>query len=391
MNIIYKMEQAPSAEIKYLDDIKYLKEKIKYLENENELQRQYIKSLNAQIELMKEKISNLESHNINSFPKNHINKKEFSTPLNLDINISEREPIHFMAKHHANYIYCITLLKNKRLVSGGYDSKIIVYDKNYTNPELEIKEHSESVTSLIVASNGNLISSSCDKTLKVFKIEENNNIDKVGLNYYVMQTINTTHENNIIHVRELSSNKLVSCSLDTKLNFYIPQNNNYSLEITINTPKSVYNFLEVLNAHLVIAFNDELKLFDLRQRKFIKELKEINCYADWVNDNLCLLNNNYLVVCGNGYLYVVDLIQFKLLNKVNTNSNNISLLYCNNKLIVGTNDGMIQEFKVNESYLSKISVKEKCHLNNIWQIIKDEEGNLISCGHDNYIKVWNKI
>ena len=391
MNIIYKMEQAPSAEIKYSDDIKYLKEKIKYLENENELQRQYIKSLNSQIELMKEKISNLESHNINSFPKNHINKKEFSTPLNLDINISEREPIHFMAKHHANYIYCITLLKNKRLVSGGYDSKIIVYDKNYTNPELEIKEHSESVTSLIVASNGNLISSSRDKTLKVFKIEENNNNDKISLNYYVMQTINATHENIIIHVRELSSNKLVSCSLDTKLNFYIPQNNNYSLEITINTPKSVYNFLEVLNAHLVIAFNDELKLFDLRQRKFIKELKEINCYADWVNDNLCLLNNNYLVVCGNGYLYVVDLIQFKLLNKVNTNSNNISLLYCNNKLIVGTHDGMIEEYKVNESYLSKISVKEKCHLNHIWQIIKDEEGNLISCGHDNYIKVWNKI
>jgi chromosome partitioning protein len=44
-----------------------------------------------------------------------------------------------MTKHHDNSIYCIVLLKNKRLVSGGNDSKIIVYDKNYINPDLEIK------------------------------------------------------------------------------------------------------------------------------------------------------------------------------------------------------------------------------------------------------------
>ena len=135
-----------------------------------------------------------------------------------------------------------------------------------------------------------------------------------------MQTINTTHSNNIIHVKELSSNKLVSCSLDTQLNFYSLQN---------------------------------------------------------------------LVVCGNNYLYVVDLVQFKLLNKINTGSNNISLCFWNDRLFVGTSNGMIQEYKVDGMNLSKISFKEKCHQNYIWQILIDEEGNLISCSHDNYIKIWN--
>ena len=244
---------------------------------------------------------------------------------------------------------------------------------------------------MIVSSNGNLISSSCDKTLKIFKIEENCNKGKTSLNYFLLQTINTTHSSNIIHVRELSSNKLVSCSLDTKLNFYMSQNNNYSLEISIDVPKSVYNCLEVLDEELVLSFADELKLFDLKKRKFIKELKDISCYADWVNDNLCLLNQNCLAVCGNSYIYVIDLVQFKLLNKINTNSNNISLCYWNNKLNVGTAEGTIQEYKVNENNLSKISFKEKCHQNHIWQIIKDDYGNLISCSHDNYIKIWNKI
>ena len=207
----------------------------------------------------------------------------------------------------------------------------------------------------------------------------------------MIQTINTNHGNNIIHVRELSSNKLVSCSLDTKLNFYVPQNSNYSLEITIDMPNSVYNILEVLDEKLVLSLANELKLFDLKTRKIIKVLKDISCYADWVNDSLCLIKSNCLIACGNSYIYVVDLVQFKLLNKLNTNSNNISLCYWNNRLIVGSDNGMIQEFKVDDINLSKISFKEKCHQNYIWQIINDSEGNLISCGHDNYIKVWNKI
>ena len=387
------MDKAPTLEEKYIEKMKNLEEKIKFLENENQLQKSYIKSLNEQIGLLKEKIINIESNNKNSNQNNKCNVVINTPPptSSSDLTISEREPICLMTKHHDNSIYCIVLLKNKRLVSGGYDSKIIVYDKNYINPDLEIKEHSAAVTSLIVSSNGNLISSSCDKTIKIFKIEENSTKEKTSLNYFLLQTISTTHSNNLIHVRELSSKKLVSCSLDTKLNFYIPQNNNYSFEISIDTTKSVYNCLEVLDNKLVLAFIDELKLFDLNKRKFIKELKEINCYADWVNDNLCLINQNCLIGCGNNYIFVIDLVQFKLLNKINTNSYNICLCFWNNKLNVGTSDGMIQEYKINENNLSKISFKEKCHQQCIWQIIKDDEGNLISCSHDNYIKVWNKI
>ena len=209
------MNQVPTMEENLKEKIRYLEEKNKFLENENKLQKDYIISLNKQIALLEEKLQNYEQK------PDHVNKNNQITTINSKF-ICEREPIHFMSKHHSNAIYCIAILKNKRLVSSGSDAKIIVYDKNFTHPDLEINEHSSAVTSLIVASNGNLISSSCDKTLKIFKIEENNNKSGLNLNYYLLQTINTTHSNNIIHVRELSSNKLVSCSLDTQLNFYVP-------------------------------------------------------------------------------------------------------------------------------------------------------------------------
>ena len=382
--------EPPSIEKNYLDKIKTLELKNKFLENENQLQKDYINSLKEQIDLLKEKISNLEKKsNIVNTPSNIINT-HLPYTLSPEFQISEAEPIHFLSKNHSQSIYCITLLKNKRLVSGSQDSKIIVYDKNYIKPDLEIIEHTNAVTSLIVSSNGNLISSSSDKTIKIFKIEEINNKNNISLKYYLLQTINTTHSNHIIHVREINSYKLASCSMDTQINFYLPQNSLYSLESTINVSSSVFNILEVLDNKLVLALSEELKLFDIKTRAFTKELKDVKCYPDWVNDNLCLLKDNYLSICGKGFIYIVDLIQFKTVNKLNTKSDNICLLFLNNILFAGSNNGIIQEFIVKDFSLIKISYKEKCHQSHIWQIIKDEEGNLISCSSDNYIKVWNK-
>ena len=176
--------------------------------------------------------------------------------------------------------------------------------------------------------------------------------------------------------------------MDGTINFYSPQNNNYELYNSINISKNVYNILEVLAHKLVVALPEELKLYDLKKQSFIKEVNDINCYPDWVNDNLCLLKDNYLAVCGRGYIYIVDLIQFKAINKTSTNTNNISLLFLDNILITGTDNGIIQEFIVNDFNLIKTSFKEKSHKSHIWQILRDEKGNLISCGQDNCIKIW---
>ena len=64
------MDKAPTLEEKYIEKMKNLEEKIKFLENENQLQKSYIKSLNEQIGLLKEKIINIESNNKNSNQSN---------------------------------------------------------------------------------------------------------------------------------------------------------------------------------------------------------------------------------------------------------------------------------------------------------------------------------
>lgn len=67
------MAQAPTIEEKYLEKVKYLEEKVKFLENENQLQKQNIKSLNEIIEVLKEKIKNLEGNNKYPSKDNKVN------------------------------------------------------------------------------------------------------------------------------------------------------------------------------------------------------------------------------------------------------------------------------------------------------------------------------
>ena len=103
----------PSLDKHYLEKIKFLEEKNKFLENENQLQKLYIKSLNDQIELLKEKIQMMENNNLNQnntktpHNSNISNKSLTTSPLPLEFFISEAEPIHILTKNHTDQIYCI--------------------------------------------------------------------------------------------------------------------------------------------------------------------------------------------------------------------------------------------------------------------------------------------
>ena len=45
-----------------------------------------------------------------------------------DFNIEFKKPIHIL-NNHINSVYCLSILKDRRLVSGSYDKSIIIYNK----------------------------------------------------------------------------------------------------------------------------------------------------------------------------------------------------------------------------------------------------------------------
>jgi len=65
-------------------------------------------------------------------------------------------------------------MNDGRLVSGSGDNSIIIYNKKTYQPDLIIKEHKSWLCNIIQLSSGVLASCSDDKTIKLFKINENN-------------------------------------------------------------------------------------------------------------------------------------------------------------------------------------------------------------------------
>ena len=111
---------------------------------------------------------------------NKQNNKEINNKYN-NLNIKLKEPIHIL-NNHTKQVFCLSILKDGRLVSGSDDESIIIYNKETYQPDLTIKEHNNGITCITTLSSGILASCSRDETIKLFNIKDNK--------YEILQTLN---------------------------------------------------------------------------------------------------------------------------------------------------------------------------------------------------------
>ena len=199
---------------------KYLYINLNENNNNNEYYENIIKEKDNIIFKLKEKIKILEQK------LNNKNDDKINNYNNLnDYNISLKNPIHSL-NYHTSSIYCLSILNDGRLISGSYDSSIIIYNKIAYRPDLIINEHKDLVTRIIQLSSGILVTCSSDKTIKLFNIKENN--------YNIIQTLND-HTNGVNNIIEIENKYLVSCSDDISFIFYLIVNNIYNKDYQITT------------------------------------------------------------------------------------------------------------------------------------------------------------
>ena len=105
--------------------------------------------------------------------------------------------------------------------TGSKDKSIIIYNKKTFKPDLTIKEHNDFVICIIQLSSGELASSSNDRTIKIYNINENE--------YQVIQILEY-HTDSIWKILELKNKQLISCSRDNSMIFYCKNNNKYIKE-----------------------------------------------------------------------------------------------------------------------------------------------------------------
>ena len=358
---------------------KYLYTKL-YNDNNKEDYIKYISELKEIIKMKDEEIKLLKDKlNKN---KNEEIKKDNNIYNNFDIKLKDN-PIHEL-KYHTSYVYCLTVLKNGRLVSGGRDNSIIIYNKNTYKPDLIIKEQNNSIYCLTTLSSGILASCSRDNTIKLFNIKDNE--------YNVLQTLNY-HKGSVRKIIELKNKSLVSCSNDKSIIFYNKDNNNeYKKDYNISTNGGCFSVIQTKENEICYSEfqNSSICFYDLNQRKIKSSLNNINKRNDEY-ERFIMINKDLLIISGQNMISIINVNKYNIVRKINVNGSDWICGVCllnENILLTGDYNEIIKQWKIEGDNLILISQKEKSHNNDINYLIKLGNGHIVSASCDYTIKIW---
>ena len=374
----------PSEEVvkELIETIKDFKEKndifvkkISYFEDNQSKMVDKINELTNEIKNLK-----IENFEIKKQLNNLNQSKDFSlSAINLKKEVK-----------YSDYIFCLATLNDNRIASGCRDGSINIYKPNY-DLDFQIKEHSGRVFYLFTHSNGNLISCSYDKTIKVFSFLDDDN------NYKCIQTI-SNHRSAVFKVIEIHEEKILSISADKTIIIFNKENNDeFTYEKTIKCHEISEDVVLCLDKEIATSSHSESIHFfnyEFAEEDNNSPIMEIKV-TGW-NNVLKVLNEN-LFVCGFGGIYLINLNTKDIVQKYEFTEkidNFEDLKFClitniKNKFIFGDNEGGLMLCEFNEK-TKKLTYNEykKMHESWIRTLLLRKEDIFITAGNDCKMKIW---
>ena len=233
---------------------------------------------------------------------------------NID-NIIKSINIYKQTKQqHPYWISCILELLDKRIVIGCCGGTLSINQMNFETKEWKVltqksKAHDGSISSLCEISNKRIISSSYDKTIKVWDTSSNNDIQ-------LIKTI-TQHKEEVNKVIALTYNRFASCSDDCTVKLW---NSDTYEQIPIPFERQVGpgSLLQLKRQREVLVISScSSRNHSLH---FYQSCQPYN-FLDTIN-NVCTTFNHGLIELGNGHvavshynpncIYIVNPIRYEL-------------------------------------------------------------------------------
>ena len=147
-NLLIDLEENKNINLTNRDIINYYENIIKSKDRMILKLNEIIENKDEEIKILKEQLKNNKYYNFENKDEKEIkldiNDKISKEDLYKDFNIKLKNPIHKL-KAHTSCVYCLTVMNDGRLVSGSADNSIIIYNKTTYQPDIIIKEHSNSV------------------------------------------------------------------------------------------------------------------------------------------------------------------------------------------------------------------------------------------------------
>ena len=264
------------------------------------------------------------------------------------------------------YVLSLKLLKDKRLAAGNYFKTLNIYDLKTYKPDIIISGiFNNFISNINQLKNENLIVSS-GKVVKIIKITKNTfNIIQsliltggkfdgsfgVGGIYGIMNKIIELNNEDLAIL--IASNNLIQLWKKEK-DKYLKYDN------LIDKGKEISEIFEI-KPNILLSDNyknKHLVIWNVENKQKITILKGINV-NDVISDNkTCFINENSIAYCGNSNLYIIEINNFYINQKIEINKEYlISIcLFSKNILFIGGNKGKLYQFEIEGK---NITLKDK--------------------------------
>ena len=109
-----------------------------------------------------------------------------------------------------------------------------------------------------------------------------------------------------------------------------------------------------------------------------------------VGERIIKLSNEEIAIAGDKKIYLIDINKYSILNEINSDYLNLSILKLSNNLfLIGDSIGIITQYKIENKKINKESFK-KSHENDIYSLTILNDMIISGSSHSNEIKIWKK-
>ncbi len=395
----YKIENKNNKNNHLIELINKLNNRMDSLEKENLYLKNEISEIkNNKSEICIKQFKKLEKEllsDIKNYIKNEISKLEIQNlikeikSMKRTMNIFHYNTFYLKhtktIKNHLNNINKISLFPNGNIISVSSDKSIKIYDQNFSLINNIENAHDDCIRYISILDNENFITCSDDKSLKIWKKNS-----KKNNTFELLETISNAHKDRIDKVIYLKSKKkIISCSDDSTIKIWEKAKNKYQCINTILNTDSCYisSILEIPDKNLLISGGgDGVIIWDIINYKKIKLINNAFCSC-W--NAMKKFDEERIIVGGgyNGIMKVININDGIVVKDIKNYSKCWGILVIDNGVFfTGGEDKAIRIYRI-DNY-ENISIIKNAHDSDINGFCFIKDGLIVSYSHDKNIKIW---
>jgi len=284
-------------------------------------------------------------------------------------------------KIHIDSINEVKLFPNGNIISVSSDKTIKIFDSNFKLIQNIINGHEKEIISCDIKDDNIFLSSSNDLSIKIWMKKEKK--------FQSISTIKNAHNNYFYKAIFIpKTDKIISCYNVVKIWEKIINKNLYQNITILKEPHFIFSILYIQENNILINSGwGGISFWKINEWKLIKHINEVSC---WHKNSICQLDNDKIIFGGDFFkcvMKVFSISQMKIIIEIQNDFQCYSLFKLNkdNYFFCGGGSEINIYNKNNYKFIQKV---KNAHNDIIYGFFKFKNF-LGSFSKDGTIKIWN--